>query len=121
MPACLATLSDDDVHACIGVLARLRRRATQRGDLTALIVDVFDHLGRRRAEGVGDQGHFRMPQRDLDLRGGGRFGPAEELKRIGAAALDRHAVVGQDLAGEVHVLLRHHVLQGLGQFVGAYW
>ena len=59
-----------------------------------------------------------MLQRDLDLRGRGRLGPAEQLQRVGAAVLDRHAVVGEDLAGEVEVFLRHHVLQRLREFVG---
>ena len=36
VPAALAALGDDDVDAGVGVLARLRRRAAQRGDLAAL-------------------------------------------------------------------------------------
>ena len=61
-----------------------------------------------------------MLQRNLDLRGGRRLGPAEQLESVRAAALDRDAVVGQDLAGEVDMLLGHHVLQRLGQLIGGH-
>ena len=58
-------------------------------------------------ERVGDQRHLRVPQRDLDLRGRGGLGPAEQLQRVVLALVrQRDAVVGQELAGEVEVLLR---------------
>ena len=57
---------------------------------------------------------FGWLQRDLDLRRGGRLGPAEQLQRVVVAALvDRDAVVGQQLAGEVEVALRDHVLRSI--------
>ena len=50
---------------------------------------------------------FGWLQRDLDLRGGGGLGPAEELQRVVVLALlQRDAVVDQQLAGEVEVALR---------------
>ena len=109
MAAALAALGDDDVDAGVGVLAGLVGRAAQRGDLAAGVVDVLDHVRGRGAERVGDERHLRVPQRDLDLRGRGGLGPAEQLQGVLVAVVDRDAVVGEDLAGEVQVLLRHHV------------
>ena len=80
--AALAALGDDDVDPGVRVLARLVRRAAQRGDLAARGVDVLDHVRRRGAERVGDERHLRVAQRDLDLRRGGRLGPAEQLQRV---------------------------------------
>ena len=110
--AALAALGDDDVDVGGGVLQRLVRRAAQRRDLAALVVDVVDHVRGRGAERVGDQRHLRVLQRDLDLRGGRRLGPAEQLQRVVVLALlERHAVVEQEVAGEVEVLLGDHVLR----------
>jgi hypothetical protein len=50
-----------------------------------------------------------VPQRHLDLRSGGRFGPAEQLQAVLSAVLDRHTMIGEDLAREIQVLLRHHL------------
>ena len=109
----LAALGDDDVNSGVGVLARLGRRTAQRGDLATGFVDALDHVRRRCAERVGDQRHLRVPQGDLDLRGGGRLGPAKELQRIVVAVVDRNAVVGEDLLGEVDVLLGHQRVERL--------
>ena len=62
--------------------------------------------------------HLRMSQRHLDLRGRGRLGPPQHLQRALVAVVHRYAVVGQDLLGEIEVLLRHHRLQHLRQLVG---
>ena len=97
------------------MLAGLRGGAAQRGDLTARCVDEFDHLDRRGTERVGNQGDLRVPQRDLDLRGGRRLGPTEQLQGVGVGVAGGHTVVGEDLLGEVEVLLRNHVLQHLGE------
>jgi len=54
----------------------------------------------------------------LDLRGGGRLGPAEELKGVVVAVVDGHTVVGEDLAGERQMLLRHKRVQRLLEHFG---
>ncbi len=65
---------------------------------------------RRGAQRIGDQRHLRMPQRHLDLRRRRGLGPAEQLQRALVVVLgEGHAVVGQQLAGEVEVLLGDHV------------
>jgi hypothetical protein len=122
VPAGLAALGDDDVDAGVGVLARLRWRAAQRRDLATLVVDVLDHVGGWRAESVGDQGALRVLQRHLDLRGSGGLGPAQQLQCVVVAVVDRNAMVGEDLLGELNVLLRHQsielLLEHLGRQVG---
>ena len=115
-----AALRDHDVDARIGVLARLVRRAAQRRDLATLRVDVLDHVGGRRPQRVGDELHLRMCERDLHLRRGGRLGPAEQLERVVVAFGRRHAVVVEELAGEVEMRLRHHLLQHLREVLGGH-
>ena len=61
-----------------------------------------------------------MPQRHVDLRGGGRLGPAEELQRVGVRVRGGDAVVGEDLLGEVEMLLRDHLLEHLGEFIAGH-
>ena len=117
MTAALATLSDDDVDVGRSVLARLCGRTAQRGDLSSGRVNELDHLDRRGAERVGDQRDLGVVQRHLHLRGGGRLGPTEQLQGIRIGVTGGHAVVGQDLLGEVEVLLRHHVLQHFGEYL----
>ena len=121
MAAALAALGDDDVDAGVGVLARLVRRAAQRRDLAALGVDVLDHVGRRRAERVGDQRHLRVPQRDLDLRGRGRLGPAEQLERV-VLALRASGTPWSlsSLRAKSRWRLRDHVLEHLGELLGGH-
>ena len=55
-------------------------------------VDVLDHLPRRRAEGVGDERHLGVLQRDLDLGRGGGLGPAEQLQGVVVGAVVKRAV-----------------------------
>ena len=81
-------------------------------------MNALDHLHRRGTEGVGDHGDLGVPQCDLDLRGGRRLGPAEQLQRVGVRIRGGHTVVGEDLLGEVEVLLGHHVLEHLGERFG---
>ena len=117
--AALAALGDDDVDVGVGVLEGLVRRAAQRRDLAALGVDVVDHVLGRRAEGVGDERHLRVAQRDLDLRCGRGLGPAEQLERVVVLVLLAAARRGREqVAGEVEVALGHHVLEHLGELLG---
>ena len=95
----LAALGDDDVDAGVGVLARLRRRAAQRGDLAARVVDVLDHVGRRRAERVGDQRHLRMLRARPRPAGWPSPRSSRGVEGVVAAALDRHAVIGRGSCG----------------------
>ena len=48
------------------VVQRVLDRAGQGGDQQAVLVDLGDHVVRRRAEGVGDQLHLVVLQDDLD-------------------------------------------------------
>jgi hypothetical protein len=115
----LTALGDDDVDAGVGVLARLARRAAQRGHLAALGVDVVDHVLWRGTERVGDQSHLRMLESDLDLRRGGRFRPAQQAQRALVVLVGEwHTVIDEDLAGKVEMLLRDHVREHLAQLVG---
>ncbi len=120
MPTGLSALGDDDVHTRVRVLAGLGRRATQRSHLTTGLVDVLDHVGRWSAERVRDERDLRMLQCHLDLRGRGGLGPAKQLQRVLIAVVDRDPVVGENLAGEVQVLLRDHRLQRLGEVFGGH-
>jgi hypothetical protein len=52
-------------------------------------------------------------QRDLDLRGRGRLGPAQQLQGVVIAVFDRDTVVGEDLLGEIDVFLRDEVVKRL--------
>ena len=79
--------------------------------LRPFVMDVLDHLGGRGAERVRDQCHLRVLQRNLDLRSRGRLGPAEQLQRVVVAVVDRHAVVGEDLARKLQMLLRHERIE----------
>ncbi len=81
--------------------------------LRPFVVDVLDHVRGRGAERVGDQRALRVLQRHLDLRSRGRLGPAEQLQRVVVAVVDRNAVVGEDLLGEIDVLLGDQVVQRL--------
>ena len=118
MAAALAALGDDDVHPGVGMLAGLLGRTTQRRDLTAGVVDVLDHVGRRGAERVGDERHLGMAQRDLHLGGRGGFGPAQQLQGVVVALFDGYSVVGQQLTAEIQVFLRNHRLEHLGELIG---
>ena len=72
----------------------------------------------RRAERVGDEPHLRVAQRHLDLRERRRLRPAEQAHAL--VLLRRevgHAGLGEDLVGELHVLLRHHVAQHLPELL----
>ena len=116
--AALAALGDDDVDARVLVLQGLVRRAAQRGDLQASVVDVLDDVRRRRAEGVGDEADLRVGQGHLDLREGRCLGPAEQAHPL--ALLRRkvgHAGSSQDLVGELDVLLRHHRPQHVAELL----
>jgi WS/DGAT/MGAT family acyltransferase len=109
--AALGALGDDDVDAGLLVLEGAGRRAAQRGDQAAGLVDLVDHVGGRRAERVGDQLHLRVLERDVDLRRGGGRRPAEQLHRALSSPSGQlgHAVVGEQLGGELAVLLRDHL------------
>jgi hypothetical protein len=116
--ATLAALGDDDVDIGLRVLQGLVGRAAQRRDLAALGVDVVDHVLGRRAQGVGDERHLGVLQRDLDLGRGRGLGPAEELEGVVVLVLlEGDAVVDEQVAGEVDVTPRHHVLEHLGQIL----
>ena len=118
MASAFATLGDDDVDVGLRMLERLGGRTAQRGDLAAGLVDVLDHLHGRRSEGVGDHRDLGVSQRDLDLGGGRRLGPAQQLQGVGVRVGGGHAMVGEDLLSEVEVLLGHHVLEHLGERLG---
>ncbi|SLC86937.1 Uncharacterised protein [Mycobacteroides abscessus subsp. massiliense] len=81
-------------------------------------MDVLDHVGRGRAECVGDQSHLGVAERDLHLGCRGGLGPAQQLQGVVVTLLDRHAVVCQQLAAEVQVFLRNHRLEHLGELLG---
>jgi hypothetical protein len=58
-------------------------------------------------------------QGDLDLRGRRRLRPPEQLQRVVVVGVvEGHAVVDQQLAGELEGLRRDHLPQRLGQLVG---
>ncbi len=78
-------------------------------------MNVLDHVGRGSTERIGDHRHLRVLQRHLDLGRGGRLGPAEQLQAVLVGVLNRDAVIGEDLLGEVEVLLGHHLAQGVGK------
>ena len=60
-----------------------------------------------------------MPQRDLDLWRGCGLGPAEQLERVVVRFfLQRNAVVDEQVAREVEMGLRNHVLEHLGELFG---
>ena len=80
--AAFATLGDDDVDIGLGVFAGLRGGAAQSCHLAAGLVNVVDHVGRRGPQRVGDQGHLRVSQGHLDLRGRRRLGPSEQLQGV---------------------------------------
>ena len=111
MAAGLVALGDDDVDAHLDLLARLRRTAHQRGDLDAVVVGELDHVGRRRTEGVGEQGDG-MAEGDVDVRARLAVGPAEQGARTGRVIGEsRNAVALQDLRDEAAVLVGDHRLQ----------
>ena len=59
-----------------------------------------------------------MLQRDLYLGRRGRLGPAQELQCVVVAVVDRHPVVGQDLARELQVFFRHERVELLLEHLG---
>ena len=95
------------------VADRLVHAPAQRRDQPAALVHLLDHVGRRRAERVRDQPHLRVLERDLDLRRRGGRGPAEQLARAVLGRQLGHAVVGEQLRGELAVLQRDHRAQVL--------
>ncbi len=99
------------VSACYG-------DAAQRGDQATGVVDRVDHLGRRRAERVGDEAHLRVLEGDL-RPAASRWPRSSRAARHRVLVLGQlgHAVVGEELLGEVAVLLGHHVAQRLGQLL----
>ena len=66
--AALVALGDDDVDAGLLVAQRLVGAAAERRHQAARVVDLLDHLRRRRAERVGEQLHLLVLERHLDLR-----------------------------------------------------
>lgn len=58
-----------------------------------------------------------MLQRRVDLWGGRRLGPTEQLQTVLVGVLDRDTMIGEDLAGEVQMLLRDHRPQRLGELI----
>ena len=76
MAARLGALCDDDVHALLHLLARLRRGADQRRDLHPLCVRLVHDVLRRRPQRIHDQTD-RMTEPDLDLRAPALERPAE--------------------------------------------
>src|SRR5205807_3820748 len=116
--AALGALGDDDVDARVAVAAGLLGRAAQSRQRAPAVLDLGDNVGRRRAQGVGDQAHAVVPQRHLDLGSGGRTGPSQQLAaRLLALRQVGYAVVSKELAGEVDVALGHHGPQLLGQLL----
>ena len=75
-----------------------------------------DHLGRRGTEGVGDQGDLGVSQCHLDLRCRGGFGPTQQLEGVRIGIVGGHPVIGENLLGEIEMLLGHHGAQHLGEF-----
>ena len=81
-------------------------------------MDHLDDLNRRRAEGVGDEGHLLVLEGDLHLRGGGGFSPPEELQRVVLTWVgEGHAVVEEELAGELQVAGWDHLAEHFGEFI----
>lgn len=69
------------------------------------------------AKRVGDHRHLGVLQRRVDLWGGRRLGPTEQLQTVLVGVLDRDTMIGEDLAGEVQMLLRDHRPQRLGELI----
>src|SRR5262249_31392397 len=117
MTAALGALGDHDVDAGLLVLARLLDLAAQGGDQPAGRVDLVDDLPGWRAQRVGDEAHLGVVERAIEERPRGRLGPAEQAELVLGRRL-RHAVLAQQLVGELEVRLRdrreQHLLQLLG-------
>jgi hypothetical protein len=93
------------------VRERVLHAAAERTDEAARFLDLLDHFGGRRAEGVRDDAHLRVLEDRFDLRARGRRSPAEQLARVLAGRQLGHAVVAEQLRSEVAMRLRHELLQ----------
>ena len=116
VPAGLAALGDDHVDAGVDVALGVLGGARQRADRAAFLLDAFDHVRRRRAEGVDEQHRFAR-QRDLELRVGaaGREGcclaAADQTATTGVGRQLGDAVAVEDVVDELTVAGGDHVLQ----------
>jgi hypothetical protein len=104
--AALGPLRDDEVDSRLLVLQRVVDAAAERSDEPARLLDLVDHVGRRRAQGVRHDPHLLVLEHGLDLRarGGGR--PAEQLAGVLTLGQLGNAVIGQQLGGELAVAVR---------------
>ena len=110
MPAALGALAHDEVEPGLLVRERVPHRTAQRADETPALLEHLRHVGWRRAERVGDELRLGMGEDHLDLRRRGRRGPAEQLVVPLLLGHLRHAVVGEQLRGEVAVAVGHELL-----------
>ncbi|CDZ90704.1 hypothetical protein RHRU231_750051 [Rhodococcus ruber] len=135
MPARLVSLGDDDVDAVLDVPPGMLDRPGERRDGHPLLVGEVDHVLRRGAECVGDEGRT-VPERDVDVGAGDRMQPSEDTgcvfgglverrhAEFGEGALDEGTVLGGDELVEVDGgplggdLRGHHDVDAVGLAVG---
>ena len=77
-----------------------------------MLVDLLDHVGRRSAEGVGDEPDLVVVQRAHSSRGlpVASVHPIIPLRRWSSGGLG-HAVLVEQTSGETAVVVGHHRLQ----------
>ncbi len=104
-PPPFGSLAHDEVEASRLVIESMLYRAGQGPDQTPAVLHLLHHVGGRCAERVGDQSHVGVAE-----------GAVEETLGVGRRPTDHsvglpltfgdlgHAVIGQDLEGEVLVL-----------------